>query len=85
MNENVHSLLRYGVLTASGIAGGRAGSKVDSAVIRAALRRNGRMNAISRLVSGTEVESVVAVRTESSRKQMKLVWHLALFLVEMVE
>lgn len=44
--QGVHLLLRYGVLTASGMAGGRAGLNVDSAATRAALSRNEEMIAI---------------------------------------
>ena len=66
----MHSLLRYGVLTASGIAGGRAGLTVDSAATRAALKRNVRMNAISRLVSGVEIASAIAGSAESLKKEM---------------
>ena len=81
----MRSLLRYGVLTASGIAGGRAGLKVDSAATRAALSRNGRMKAISRLVSGTEMAGVVKRKSRGVKERIYQVSCLALFLVEMVE
>jgi hypothetical protein len=41
-----HALLRYGDLTASGIAGGRTGLNVDSAVARAATKSDEKINTI---------------------------------------
>jgi hypothetical protein len=41
-----HALLRYGDLTASGIAGGRAGLNVDSAMASATIRSDDSSNAI---------------------------------------
>ena len=42
-----HALLRYGDLTASGIAGGRVGLNVDSAVARAATKSDEKINIIA--------------------------------------
>jgi hypothetical protein len=42
-----HALLRYGDLTASGIAGGRVGLNVDSAVARAATKSDEKINIVA--------------------------------------
>lgn len=49
-----HALLRYGDLTARGIAGGRAGLNVDSAATRAATRNDESIKAIFAVNDSTE-------------------------------
>jgi len=63
-----HALLRYGDLTASGIAGGRVGLNVDSAVARAATKRDEKINIIA-LNACTRNGSYRSKRPQKQRKK----------------
>jgi len=63
-----HALLRYGDLTARGIAGGRAGLNVDSAAVRAAARSEKKIKAIVAANDCTNVACMVERTSETTQE-----------------
>lgn len=65
----IHALLRYGDLTARGIAGGRTGLNVDSAAARAATRSDEKIKAIFAVIDSTETACMVGRTSEKAKEE----------------
>ena len=65
----MHALLRYGDLTARGIAGGRTGLNVDSAATRAATRIEEKIKAIFAVIDSTETACMVGRKSETAGEE----------------
>ena len=64
----IHALLRYGDLTARGIAGGRTGLNVDSVATRAATRSDEKIKAIFAVIDSSETACVVGRTSETAEE-----------------
>ena len=64
-----HALLRYGDLTASGIAGGRAGLNVDSAATRAATRSDDMIKAIFAVNDCAKTACIIERTSETTEEE----------------
>jgi len=64
-----HALLRYGDLTASGIAGGRTGLNVDSAATRAATRSDEKIKAIFAVNDSTKMACMVGRTSKTAEEE----------------